>query len=58
MYAGYLLKTQNFDRPPEIGDKWPGEGYYLPTVEVFFAVYDARASEQTMRLLLANSLAL
>jgi len=58
VYAGYLLKTQGFEKPPEIGDKWPGEGYYLPSVDVFFAVYDAKASEQTMRLLLANSVAL
>ena len=58
VYAGYLLKTQGFDSPPEVGDKWPGEGNYLPSVEVFFAVYDTQASEQTMRLLLANSVAL
>ena len=58
VYAGYLLKTQSFDKPPEIGDKWPDEGYYLPSVEVFFAVYDAQASEQTMRLLLDNSVVL
>ncbi|MGI9507714.1 MAG: c-type heme family protein [Geminicoccaceae bacterium] len=34
-YASYLDKVRTFGNPPEIGDKWPSEGYYLPNVDVF-----------------------
>lgn len=34
-YAAYLDKAATFSDPPEIGDKWPRDGYYLPTVDVF-----------------------
>ena len=54
VYSGYLQKTQNFTSPPEIGDKWPADGYYLPSEEVFFTRYEQQASRETMRILLAQ----
>ena len=34
-YAAYIEKASTFSEPPVIGDKWPRDGYYLPTVDVF-----------------------
>ena len=34
-YMAYLDKVETFENPPEIGDKWPSDGYYLPDVDVF-----------------------
>ena len=36
-YASYLEKTKAFidAEQPEIGSKWPSEGYFLPNVETF-----------------------
>lgn len=34
-YAAYLDKAATFSDPPEIGDKWPQDGYYLPSVDLF-----------------------
>lgn len=36
-YASYLDKVETFENPPEIGDKWPSDGYYLPNVDQFMA---------------------
>lgn len=34
-YQAYLDKTATFSKPPEIGARWPREGYYLPSADVF-----------------------
>ncbi len=34
-YVSYLEKVATFSAPPEIGEQWPREGYYLPSAEVF-----------------------
>lgn len=34
-YTGYLEKVKTFAQPPVIGERWPSEGYYLPSLEVF-----------------------
>ena len=51
-YAGYLQKTTRFTHPPEIGDAWPRDGYYLPTTTHFMAEMERRASPKTLALLL------
>jgi hypothetical protein len=46
-YQAYLDKVVTFGNPPEIGTRWPREGYYLPSADVFMAVLgesSARAS--------------
>jgi hypothetical protein len=46
-YQAYLDKVVTFGKPPEIGTRWPREGYYLPSADVFMAVLgesSARAS--------------
>ena len=51
-YNGYLEKVATFDNPPEIGERWPQEGYYLPSLEFFMAEFERRASPTTVALLL------
>jgi hypothetical protein len=34
-YAAYIGKAATFSEPPKIGEKWPRDGYYLPSVDVF-----------------------
>lgn len=52
-YLAYLAKVETFTKRPEIGDKWPREGYYLPSVEVFMNELDKRASPATLATLAA-----
>lgn len=47
-YSGYLQETTTFARPPELGERWPREGYYLPTVDVFMAEVARRSSAATL----------
>lgn len=51
-YAGYLAKAATFPRPPEIGARWPRDGYYLPSADVFMAELASRTSTATMQGLL------
>jgi adenylate cyclase len=54
-YEKYLEKTKTFTKQPEIGDRWPKEGYYLPSAEVFLAEFSRRASGGTVQRLLEMS---
>lgn len=54
-YSEYLEEVASFPEPPEIGDRWPRDGYYLPSLEVFMAEVARRASPQTLETLLASS---
>ena len=49
-YNKYLDKMSGFktEAIPEIGDKWPSEGFYLPTAEVFMDSVGKLASAETM----------
>ena len=52
-YEHYLEEVAAFANPPPIGDKWPSDGYYLPSSDVFMAEVEMRASADTLRSLLA-----
>lgn len=52
-YSAYLEKVATFAAPPEIGERWPGEGFYLPTVEAFMAEAGRRTSAQTLAAVMA-----
>ncbi len=52
-YSAYIEKTESFAHRPFIGDKWPREGYFLPTADVFLNEIDQRASPKTLQSLLA-----
>jgi hypothetical protein len=51
-YTSYLAKAAAFPHPPEIGARWPRDGYYLPNPDVFMAELASRTSTATMQGLL------
>ena len=52
-YERYIEKVATFDDPPPVGEKWPADGYFIPSAEVFMAEVEERASADTLRSLLA-----
>jgi len=52
-YGAYIDKTRTFSQPPEIGERWPRDGYYLPSPEVFLAEAERRTSPETLGRLLS-----
>jgi len=52
-YAAYLEKAKKFANPPQIGERWPAEGYYLPSQEAFMAEIIKRTSPKTILALTA-----
>lgn len=53
-YSSYINKAAGFDRPPEIGAKWPRDGYFLPTPEAFVAEFDRRGAGVALNGLLSS----
>ena len=51
-YDAYLAKAAKFSKPPEVGNRWPQDGYYLPSKDVFIAEFERRASSNTINLML------
>lgn len=51
-YQTYLDKVKTFKNPPVIGEKWPRDGYCLPSLQVFMQEFDARASPGTLAALI------
>src|SRR4029079_3256717 len=51
-YEAYLTKVATFANPPEIGDRWPAQGYFIPSKQVFLAEFERRASPNTVERLL------
>lgn len=50
-YEAYLEKVRTFANPPAIGERWPTEGYFLPTSEVFMGEIAKRTAPQTLAAL-------
>jgi adenylate cyclase len=46
-YDVYLAKVATFEKQPEIGERWPRDGYYLPTRQGFLSEFERRASPNT-----------
>lgn len=57
IYVEYLDEIAAFknSQKPEIGDKWPEEGNYLPTPEVFLDSVRKLSSYETMKTLVASN---
>jgi adenylate cyclase len=51
-YQAYLDKVVEFDNPPQIGARWPAEGYYLPSTGVFMDEVARRTSQASLEALL------
>jgi adenylate cyclase len=56
-YAAYLKKVKTFAHPPVIGEHWPRDGYYLPSLEIFMQAFLQRTAHHTLPALgaLSNS---
>jgi adenylate cyclase len=56
-YAAYLKKVKTFAHPPIIGEHWPRDGYYLPSLEIFMQAFLQRTAQHTLPALgaLSNS---
>ncbi len=55
IYNAYLTEISKFEidsTKPEIGNKWPSAGFYLPTAEVFIDSVRKLTSYKTLELLL------
>jgi adenylate cyclase len=53
-YGAYLKKTESFadGQRPQLGDRWPREGMYLPDIETFRTRVEERNSTASLNLLL------
>lgn len=51
-YAVYIEKTASFAEPPTVGERWPEEGYFLPSVDRFAEEARQRTSPATLQALL------
>ena len=54
-YQAFLTEVEGFDPAVPIGDKWPGPELTVPSLEVFLAEFDKRASPGTLCELLELS---
>jgi hypothetical protein len=55
-YQAYLDKAATFGKPPEIGARWPRDGYYLPSADVFMnALAESTAAASLDALLNATA---
>lgn len=54
-YNEYLTEIESFDDPPEIGENWPRDGYYVPSAEVFMSEFASMASSRSVDILLTSS---
>lgn len=57
-YQAYLDKVATFGNPPEIGTRWPREGYYLPSTDVFMAALDESSARASLDAILDATLPL
>jgi hypothetical protein len=53
-YSAYLEEAASFSRPPEIGKRWPAEGYFLPDLETFMAEVSSRTAPASLEALIAR----
>ncbi|MCB1597187.1 MAG: DUF3365 domain-containing protein [Gammaproteobacteria bacterium] len=51
-YQAYLDKAVTFSKPPEIGARWPRDGYYLPSADVFMAALGESTAAASLDALL------
>ncbi len=51
-YQGYVDKAETFESPPEIGARWPRDGRYLPSADVFMDELGVRTARGTVAALL------
>ncbi|MEJ7600755.1 MAG: RodZ domain-containing protein [Kofleriaceae bacterium] len=47
-YTAYLAEVGTFVDKPEVGNRWPKDGFYLPSADVFMTELERRASATTL----------
>lgn len=47
-YLGYLTEVQSFDEKPEIGQRWPSDGFAIPDEATFMTEFKRLASAATI----------
>ena len=52
-YESYLKEVSGFENPPPVGEKWPRDGYFLPSSKEFAREMEALASAGTVTRILA-----
>lgn len=52
-YEAYLAKARTFANPPVIGEHWPSDGNYLPSVDVFMREIVRRTAPHTLEALVS-----
>ncbi len=52
-YTAYVEKTKSFATPPPTGERWPADGFYIPSSDVFMAEAQRRLSTGTMEKILS-----
>lgn len=52
-YTTYIDKARMFSEPPQIGDKWPRDGYFLPTPDTFIGEAERRSSVATLNAVIS-----
>jgi len=47
-YGRYLEKVSGYRNKPEIGSRWPRQGFYLPSSDIFMQRFEQEASSTTL----------
>ena len=55
VYSVYLRKAETFRNKPDIGQRWPRDGYFLPAEEIFMEEVFRRASPATLEAIIKAS---
>ena len=53
-YRSYLTKIESFENRPEIGSRWPAEGFFIPDEETFMAAFEDEITIETFQRLLRD----
>lgn len=51
-YQTYLDKVATFQDAPEIGSRWPRDGYYLPSADIFMDDFSRRTAPESLHRVL------
>lgn len=56
-YSAYLKETESFadEKRPQLGERWPKDGLYLPDIDTFRKSVEGRNSTASLNLLLQTS---
>jgi hypothetical protein len=54
-YAAYIAKARTFAQPPAVGERWPRDGYFVPSTEVFMQEVYRLTAPQTLAALVRIS---